>query len=115
MDYKKSAFEVLENIGGSNNIISVAHCATRLRLVIANEKICNKEALENIDGVKGIFESSGQLQIIFGAGEIDKVYDEFVSEAGIVGSSKEDAGLVADNRQEPFMGAVKNFLMRHLG
>lgn len=115
MDYKKSAFEVLDKIGGSSNVKSVAHCATRLRLVIADDKICNKEALENIDGVKGIFESSGQLQIIFGAGEVNKVYDEFIKDPGILGSSKEDAKLVTDNRRNTFMDAIKNFLLRFFG
>ena len=66
MDYRKSAQDVLRLIGGKENLISAAHCATRLRLVIADNKKCNKEALDDVDGVKGVFEASGQLQIIFG-------------------------------------------------
>lgn len=53
MDYRKSAQEVLDNIGGADNVVSAAHCATRLRLVIADNSKVNKEALENIDGAKG--------------------------------------------------------------
>lgn len=65
MDYRKSAQEVLDNIGGAGNVVSAAHCATRLRLVIADNARVDKEALENIDGAKGVFEAQGQLQIIF--------------------------------------------------
>ena len=66
MDYRKTAQDILDHVGGSKNIASAAHCATRLRLVIADNKKVSKEALENIDGVKGVFEASGQLQIILG-------------------------------------------------
>ena len=55
MDYRKAAQEVYDNIGGRSNIVSAAHCATRLRLVIADNEKCDKEAVENIDGVKGVF------------------------------------------------------------
>ena len=78
MDYRKSAQDVLRLIGGKENLISAAHCATRLRLVIADNKKCNKEALDDVDSVKGVFEASGQLQIIFGTGVVNKVYDEFI-------------------------------------
>ena len=72
MDYRKSAQEVLDNIGGAGNVVSAAHCATRLRLVIADNAKVDKEALENIDGAKGVFEAQGQLQIIFGTGTVNK-------------------------------------------
>ena len=68
MDYRKAAQDVYESIGGKENIISAAHCATRLRLVIADNDKCDKDAVENIEGVKGVFFASGQLQIIFGTG-----------------------------------------------
>lgn len=82
MDYGKAAKAVYEQIGGRDNIISAAHCATRLRLVIADNSKCDKTRLEEIDGVKGVFEASGQLQIIFGTGTVNKVYDEFIRLAG---------------------------------
>ncbi len=107
MDYKKSALEVLENIGGKDNIISAAHCATRLRLVIADNSKCSKEALENIDGVKGVFEASGQLQIIFGTGIVNKVYEEFIAAAGITGATKEDVKQAAASKQNVFLRAIK--------
>lgn len=80
MDYRKSAQEVLDNIGGAGNVVSAAHCATRLRLVIADNAKVDKEALENIDGAKGVFEAQGQLQIIFGTGTVNKVYEEFIAQ-----------------------------------
>ena len=49
MDYRKAAQEVYDNIGGGSNIVSAAHCATRLRLVIADNEKCDKEAVENIE------------------------------------------------------------------
>lgn len=90
MDYKKTAHEILTAIGGRDNLASAAHCATRLRLVIADNSKVNKPVLENIDGVKGVFEASGQLQVIIGTGTVNKVYDEFISEAGVEAASKED-------------------------
>ena len=87
MDYKKAAQQVLDNIGGASNIVSAAHCATRLRLVIADNSKVNKKELENAEGAKGVFEAQGQLQIIFGTGIVNKVYDEFTALAGITGAS----------------------------
>ena len=83
MDYRKAASEVIRLIGGKDNIVSAAHCATRLRMVIADNSKVSKEALEEVEGVKGVFEASGQLQIIFGTGVVNKVYDEFIAIAGI--------------------------------
>lgn len=107
MDYGKAAKEVYENIGGRENIVSAAHCATRLRLVIADNKKCSKEALEEIDGVKGVFEAAGQLQIIFGTGTVNKVYDEFIKLAGISESSKDEVKQAAAQKQNPFKRAIK--------
>ena len=95
MDYKKTAHEILTAIGGRDNLASAAHCATRLRLVIADNSKVNKPVLENIDGVKGVFEASGQLQVIIGTGTVNKVYDEFISEAGVEAASKEDVKAAA--------------------
>ena len=107
MDYRKSALDVLEYIGGSSNIVSAAHCATRLRLVIADYDRCSREALEDIDGVKGVFESSGQLQIIFGTGVVNKVYDELIAAAGINIDTKGDMKQTAASKQSSFLQAVK--------
>ena len=107
MDYKKTASEILSSIGGSENIASAAHCATRLRLVIADNSRISKDVLENIDGVKGVFESAGQLQIIIGTGTVNKVYDEFIKEAGISAASKDDIKKAAVSKAPWYKRAIK--------
>ena len=107
MDYRKTAQDILDHVGGSKNIASAAHCATRLRLVIADNKKVSKEALENVDGVKGVFEASGQLQIILGIGTVNKVFAEFIDIAGITASSKAEAKEAAAEKQNWFMRAIK--------
>ncbi len=98
LDYRKCAQEITANIGGGSNVISAAHCATRLRLVIADNSKVNKAALENVDGVKGMFESNGQLQLIIGTGTVNKVYDEFLSVAGVSAASKDDVKAAAASK-----------------
>ena len=107
MDYRKTAQDILDHVGGSKNIASAAHCATRLRLVIADNKKVSKEALENVDGVKGVFEASGQLQIILGTGTVNRVFAEFIDIAGITASSKAEAKEAAAEKQNWFMRAIK--------
>ena len=107
MDYRKTAQDILDHVGGSKNIASAAHCATRLRLVIADNKKVSKEALENVDGVKGVFEASGQLQIILGTGTVNKVFAEFIDIAGITASSKAEAKEAAAEKENWFMRAIK--------
>lgn len=107
MDYRKSATEVLAAIGGSSNIASAAHCATRLRLVIVDNGKVDKKTIEDIEGVKGVFEASGQLQIIYGTGTVDKVYDEFISAAGISGATKEEAKAAAAANVNVFQRIIK--------
>ncbi len=107
MDYRKTAQEILDKVGGSKNIVSAAHCATRLRLVIADNSKADKAAIENVEGVKGVFEASGQLQIILGTGTVNKVFDEFISIAGITASTKAEAKEAAAKQQNIFLRAIK--------
>lgn len=107
MDYRKTAQEIYDHIGRKENIISAAHCATRLRLVIADNAKADKEYVENIDGVKGVFFAQGQMQIILGTGVVNKVYDEFIQIAGISESSKEDLKKVAASRANPVQRLIK--------
>lgn len=107
MDYRASAQDVLRLVGGAGNVASAAHCATRLRLVIADNALVDKKAIEDVDGVKGVFEAQGQLQIIFGTGTVNKVYDEFVAQGGVEQASKEEAKEAAAAQQNIFMRAIK--------
>lgn len=110
MDYQKSAKEVLQAIGGADNIVSAAHCATRLRLVIADNSKVEKKTLENIDGVKGVFEAQGQLQIIFGTGEVNKVYEQFIKLGNIGASSTEEL-----KKQAAKQGNIFQYMIKILG
>lgn len=107
MDYKNTAMEIYEKIGGKENLVSAAHCATRLRLVIADNDKCSKEVIEDIDGVKGVFFASGQLQIILGTGVVNKVFDEFVKLAGITASTKEEIKQQASAKTNFFQRCIK--------
>lgn len=107
MDYKKIAQEIYEHIGKKENLISAAHCATRLRLVIADNAKADKEYVENIEGVKGVFFAQGQMQIILGTGVVNKVYEEFIQIAGVSESSKEDLKKVAASRANPLQRLIK--------
>ena len=107
MDYRKCAAEILDGIGGKENLASAAHCATRLRLVIADNSKVKKTKLEGTDGVKGVFEAAGQLQIIIGTGTVNKVYDEFIALAGVEASSKEELKAVAAAKAPWYKRAIK--------
>lgn len=107
MDYAKAAAEVLASIGGKENVISAAHCATRLRLVIADNTKVNKTTLENATGVQGVFEAQGQLQIIFGTGTVNKVYEQFIAQSGAAAVSKDEAKAQAAQKGHWFQRAIK--------
>ena len=107
MDYRKTAQEIYDHVGKKANIISAAHCATRLRLVIADNDKADKEYVENIDGVKGVFFAQGQMQIILGTGVVNKVYDEFIQIAGVSESSKEELKQVAASKAKPAQRLIK--------
>ncbi|MBR0508069.1 MAG: PTS glucose transporter subunit IIA [Clostridia bacterium] len=98
LDYRKCAEEIAKYIGGGSNVISAAHCATRLRLVIADNSKIDKKALEDVDGVKGMFESNGQLQLIIGTGTVNKVYDEFLAVTGVSAATKADVKAAAASK-----------------
>lgn len=107
MDYFKCASEILNAIGGKENLASGAHCATRLRLVIADNSKVKKSTLENIEGVKGVFEASGQLQIIIGTGTVNKVYGEFIKLAGIESATKDEVKKAAAAKSPWYKRAIK--------
>ncbi|MGD7023745.1 sucrose-specific PTS transporter subunit IIBC [Rossellomorea vietnamensis] len=87
MNHQETAKQLVELLGGKENVISATHCATRLRLVIDDESKIEKGAIEELDGVKGAFSSSGQFQVIFGTGTVNKVYQHF---GPLVGASMDD-------------------------
>ncbi|CNB82092.1 PTSsystem sucrose-specific transporter subunit IIBC [Yersinia frederiksenii] len=102
MNINETAKALLPLLGGKENIVSAAHCATRLRLVLADDSLIQKSAVEKLEGVKGCFSNAGQLQIIFGTGLVNKVYAEFIKVAGINESSKSEAADAAARKLNPF-------------
>ena len=98
LDYRKCAEEIFSHLGGRENIISAAHCATRLRLVIADNSKLDAKALEEVEGVKGMFNSNGQLQLIIGTGTVNKVYDEFLAVTGMTAATKDDVKAAAASK-----------------
>ncbi len=108
LDYRKCAEEIVANIGGRENVAQAAHCATRLRLVIKDNGKIKKSALENVDGVKGMFENNGQLQLIIGTGTVNKVYDEFLAVTGMSAATKDDVKAAAAAQQPAWKRALKS-------
>lgn len=80
-DYKKIANEIV-NVVGKENITSITHCATRLRLEVNDRSMIDDKEVENIDEVKGVYFNSGQYQIILGSGTVTKVYNEMMQDNG---------------------------------
>jgi len=101
MDVNKVARQLLPLLGGKENIASAAHCATRLRLVLNDDALADKNAIGELEGVRGCFQNAGQMQIIFGTGLVNKVHAAFIQQAGISESSKSEAASVAARKLNP--------------
>ena len=99
LDYAKCAQEIFSHLGGRENLVSAAHCATRLRLVTVDNSKVDMKALENVEGVKGVFSSGGQLQLIIGTGTVNKVYDEFLKVTGMTAATKDEVKAAAAAKQ----------------
>ena len=102
------AKKVIEALGGRENVNSVAHCATRLRVMVKDEAKINKDAIENLEKVQGAFFNSGQYQIIFGTGTVNKMYDEVVA-LGLPTSSKDEMKAEAAKQGNWFQRAIRTF------
>lgn len=89
MNYGKIAKEVIKYVGGKDNIQSVAHCATRLRLQLKDNELRNEDAISDLEGVKGVFLSQEQFQIIFGAGTVNMVCTEVQKQLGLSDEKEE--------------------------
>ncbi len=81
--YQETANQILFLVGGKDNVVRVASCATRLRIVVCEDQKIDVEQIESLDLVKGTFNNGGQFQIILGTGIVDQVYQEFLKQSGI--------------------------------
>ena len=108
MNNQEIAKKVIDALGGRENVNSVAHCATRLRVMVKDEAKINKDAIESLEKVQGAFFNSGQYQIIFGTGTVNKMYDEVVA-LGLPTSSKDDMKAEAAKQGNWFQRAIRTF------
>ena len=98
--FEKEAKELLDAIGGKENVTAVSHCATRMRFVLGDGKKANVKAIEAIPVVKGTFTNAGQFQVIIG-NDVPIFYNDFTAVSGIEGVSKEAAKSAAKSNQNP--------------
>ena len=107
MNYKQSAEEILNAIGGEENLDSMAHCATRLRLILNDESKVDEEALSKMDVVKGTFSTGGQYQIIIGSGTVNKVFNEMENITGKEASTTSEVKDKSTKNMNPIQRFVK--------
>ncbi|MEC1738514.1 PTS system trehalose-specific EIIBC component [Bacillus mojavensis] len=106
-ELNRSARQIVEAVGGAENIAAATHCVTRLRLALIDESKVDQEALDQIDVVKGSFSTNGQFQVVIGQGTVNKVYAELVKETGIGESTKDDVKKASEKNMNPLQRAVK--------
>lgn len=105
--YKNDVVELLEQVGGKENISAVTHCMTRMRFVLADPKKADIQKIESIKSVKGTFTQSGQFQVIIG-NDVGVFYNEFVAHAGIEGTTKDEVKEQAKKNQNTLQRIVTN-------
>ncbi len=101
MDYAKIAEQVIQYVGGKKNIKSVAHCATRLRFQLRDNSLRNEEALSDLEGVKGVFLTQSQFQIIFGSGTVNLVCAEVQKQLGTLEEQASDEKRREERQRHP--------------
>ena len=106
--YLEISRQITEQVGGKENIVASTHCATRLRIVLKDYDKINKEAIDNIDLVKGEFVAGNQLQIIFGAGLVNEIYEVFSQYIGTAGSSMAEVKSEAAKKMNPLQVVIKS-------
>ncbi|HFI0237190.1 TPA: glucose PTS transporter subunit IIA [Streptococcus suis] len=108
MNNTEIAKKVIDALGGRENVRSVAHCATRLRVMVVDEGKIDKDTVEDIEKVQGAFFNSGQYQIIFGTGTVNKIYDEVVA-LGLPTATTGEQKAEAAAQGNAFQRAVRTF------
>ena len=105
--YEKISIELTKLVGGKDNIQGVAHCATRLRIVLKNNDLADLKAIEDVDLAKGVFVAGDQVQIIFGAGLVNYVYEVFAEHNNMKNMSLSDLKTVANQKMNPIQRIIK--------
>ncbi|WP_398574087.1 PTS system trehalose-specific EIIBC component [Staphylococcus equorum] len=104
---KKDVQDIVEAIGGKDNLDTATHCVTRLRLVLKDDDKVDKDRLSDNDLVKGQFKADNQYQIVIGPGTVDEVYKQFIEETGVGEASKDDAKAAAAKKGNPVQRLIK--------
>ncbi|MEY8621247.1 PTS system trehalose-specific EIIBC component [Staphylococcus xylosus] len=104
---KKDVQDIVEAVGGKDNLDTATHCVTRLRLVLKDDDKVDKDRLSDNDLVKGQFKADNQYQIVIGPGTVDEVYKQLIVETGISESSKDDAKAAAAKKGNPIQRLIK--------
>ncbi|SCS99697.1 PTS system trehalose-specific EIIBC component [Staphylococcus caeli] len=104
---KKDVQDIVDAIGGKDNLDAATHCVTRLRLVLKDDDKVDKDRLSNNDLVKGQFKADNQYQIVIGPGTVDEVYKQFIQETGVSEVSKDDAKAAAAKKGNPIQRLIK--------
>lgn len=107
LDIKKVTEEIIVGVGGKENIVSAAHCSTRLRIVLKDDSQIATEMISEIDGVKGSFNNGGQFQIILGTGLVNQVYQEFLVQTNLSEVDKEELKEIATTKMNVFQRVLK--------
>lgn len=107
-EYLEISKQIVACIGGMENIQGTAHCATRLRIVLQDNSLANIEKLEDINRVKGAFIAGNQLQLIFGAGVVNDVYDVFAEYTHTQNMSLGDLKEQSNKKQNPVQAVIKS-------
>ena len=105
--YQKIAEELTLLAGGKDNIQGIAHCATRLRIVLKNNDLADLKAMENVDLAKGVFIAGDQVQIIFGAGLVNDIYEVTAEYNNMKNMSLSDLKTVANQKMNPLQRIIK--------
>lgn len=105
--YEKISIELTKLVGGKENIQGVAHCATRLRIVLKDNDLADLKAMEDVDLAKGVFVAGDQVQIIFGAGLVNDVYEVFAEHNNMKNMSLSDLKTVANKKMNPLQRVIK--------
>lgn len=105
--YSEEAEDIVAAVGGLENIDAATHCVTRLRFALSDEDKVDKNALESMKLVKGIFSANGQFQVVIGQGTVDKVYQAMVRETGVSEASKEDVKAAGGKKQNALQRGIK--------
>ena len=111
MDYAKTASLVIKYVGGKNNIKSVTHCATRLRFQLRDNELRDEEAISDLEGVKGVFLTQSQFQIIFGSGIVNMVCDEVQKQLGTLEEKPEEKEEAKGNVVQRFIKMLSDIFV----